>query len=99
MTLPIAQITRNLVQNVGNVTGNNITILTPGNYAWNTTGVFGGATVYLEALGPDGVTWNQVSSVTAATRAPILIESGTVMRARVTGGTGTNVSSRLEFIA
>lgn len=98
MVAPIAQIRRTLLQNSAG-TGTQITVLTPGNYAWIVEGTLGGSTVILEALAPDGVTWSQVTTTTALVRTPVLIESGTVIRARVNGGSGQNVSSRLEFIA
>lgn len=63
-------------------------------------GTFGGATVSLEKLGPDGSTWVLVGTDAALTSAGMVgveLAQGSI-RASVTGGTPANLYARLSHV-
>lgn len=68
-------------------TGSPTAALTGGTYLWQYQGTFGGATLTLQSLGPDGSTYQTVASATAAGQTSILVGQGDILRVTVTGGT------------
>lgn len=68
-----------------------------GDYIWRVSGVFGGATVTLQSLDLDGVTWvpvrNQANTadvaLTAAGSVGVGIGQGATVRAAITAASGT----------
>ena len=85
---------------------NNTAVTTPGqgqrvgkggNYAFDVAGTFGGATVKLQRLASDGVTWLDVgsdASFTAAGHCLVSIPAGQY-RAHVSGGSPSGLYSSL----
>lgn len=74
-----------------------------GEWLFDVAGTFGGATVGLQLLGPDGSTWIDVrdsAGALAFTAAGAVVVSLPVgqYRATVTGGTGVSVSARLRSV-
>lgn len=69
----------------------------PGIYIWKVTGTFNGATVALERLGPDGVTWQgEVGLVTnAAVEVPLYVTEDAILRTKITAGTTPSITSYL----
>ncbi len=74
-----------------------------GEYLFDVAGTFGGATVGIQVLGPDGATWIAlrdsagVVALTAAGAVVVSIPAGRY-RATITGGSGVSVSARLRSI-
>lgn len=89
-----------LLLNQGIVTGAAVLIERPGTYVWTVTGTFGGATAYLEYLGPTGVTWVNPTgiSMTVAVDHICVIEEDTYVRCRIASGSPSGLSSYLERI-
>ena len=70
-----------------------------GDYIFSVVGTFGGASVQLQALGPDGTTYINIGTpVTASGTSGVRIGSYGVMRATVTGGTPSGISASLSRI-
>ena len=82
-------------------TGPSTNIAIGGDYCFDVAGTFGGATVGLEMLGPDGSTWIAVRdsagalAFTSAGAAIVTIPSGNY-RATITGGSGVSLHARLR---
>ena len=71
-----------------------------GKAQFSAAGTFGGATVALEVLGPDGTTWiaaGTSTSLTAAGLAVVDLPQGQV-RASVTGGAPSGLYARLARV-
>lgn len=66
-----------------------------GSYIWSTQGTFSGATLTLQALGPDGSTYMDVAAITAAGAVAVNIGDGTSMRVAVAGGPPSGIYSTL----
>jgi hypothetical protein len=65
-------------------------------YEWCTTGTFGGATLALKALGPDGVTYLQVATQTSAGCTGVVLGQNAQVEVTVTGGTPSALYSSLS---
>lgn len=71
-----------------------------GNFVFSVAGLFGGASVGLQMLGPDGVTWITLKdhvgaiALTSADAIFVSLPIGTY-RATVTGGTGVSLFAQL----
>jgi hypothetical protein len=71
-----------------------------GDYVWSVQGTFGGASVQLQSLGPDGATYQNIG---AAKTAPdtnggtgVGLGSNATVRATVTGGTPSGIYASLS---
>ena len=80
-------------------TGAATSALTGGTYLWQYQGTFGGTTLTLESLGPDGSTYQTVATATAAGQTPILVGQGDILRVTVTGGTPSALYSALRRVS
>lgn len=69
-----------------------------GRYIWAAQGTFSGATLTLQALGPDGANYQDVTTLTAAGAAAIDIGEGTAMRVSVSGGPPSAIYSDLRAV-
>ena len=77
-------------------TGAATAAMSGGAYLWQYQGTFGGATLTLQSLGPDGSTYQTVATATAAGQTPILVGQGDVLRVTVTGGTPSALFSTVR---
>lgn len=79
------------------VTGTAVTGVVGGSYIWSVAGTFGGATVKLQALGPDGSTYLDVpsASMTAVGQLGVAIGANATLKVVVTGGTPSALYSSL----
>ncbi|BBF92843.1 hypothetical protein [Blastochloris tepida] len=74
-----------------------------GRYCFSVAGTFGGATVGLQMLGPDGATWISVEddsgaiAITSARARLVYLPAGT-FRATITGGDGVSLHARLDRV-
>lgn len=74
-----------------------------GLFCFSVAGTFGGATVGLQLLGPDGATWLPVEddagaiALTTARALAVNLPRGTV-RATITGGSGVSLTARLDRV-
>lgn len=77
--------------------GDAITGVKAGSYIWSLTGTFGGATISLEALGPDGVTYVSVTgaSLTANGEKGVVIGENATLRLKSTGAASSALYSSL----
>ena len=67
-------------------------------YIWTVAGTFGGTTVKLQALGPDGTTYLDVTGASMTSAGSMLIDrvgAGAVIKAVVTGGSPSGLYSSL----
>jgi hypothetical protein len=80
-------------------TGDPTEPLTGGTYLWQYQGTFGGATLTLQSLGPDGSTYQTVTSATAAGQSTILVGQGDILRVTVTGGTPSALYSAVRRVS
>lgn len=81
-----------------NATGAPTAALAGGRYVWKMLGTFGGTTVTLQSLGPDGSTYQNVTSLTAAGQAIVEVGVGEVLRASVSGGSPSGLFSTLSKV-
>lgn len=65
-------------------------------YVWCIQGTIGGATIALQALGPDGVNYITVSSQTAAGCYGVVLGANATVKVTVTGGTPSGLYSSLS---
>lgn len=66
-------------------------------YEWCTTGTFGGASLQLQALGPDGSTYMNVgSAITSAGCTGVVIGQKATVKVTVTGGSPSALYSSLS---
>jgi hypothetical protein len=66
-------------------------------YEWCTTGTFGGASLQLQALGPDGVNYMNVgSAITSAGCTGVVIGQNATVKVTVTGGSPAALYSSLS---
>jgi len=82
---------------------NGVLIPKGGNYRWQViAGSFGGGTLSLQALAPDGTTWipfDPVASLTANGGLNVGIPDGSTVRMNMAGGTGaTNLYATLARV-
>lgn len=72
-----------------------------GRYCFAVAGTFGGATVGLQMLGPDGATWINIEddsgalAISSERAVAVLLPAGS-FRASVTGGTGVSLYATLN---
>lgn len=88
--------TINLLSNVA-ATGDYVRV-PGGQYIWACQGTFGGATLTLQAKGPDGSTAMSVGTMTAAGAVSVDVGEGTEIRVAVTGGTPSALYSSLRGV-
>lgn len=67
-----------------------------GSYLWAVQGTFGGATVTLRELGPDGANWLDLETLTAPGRKGVVVGEQATVRAFVTGGAPVGLYSELS---
>lgn len=85
-----------LLSNAGAGSGSVVSPVTGAAYEWCSTGTFGGATLALMALGPDGSTYMQVASQTSAGCTGVVIGHNAQLKVTVTGGTPSALYSNLS---
>ena len=84
-------------------TGASTPIAFGGDYCFAAAGTFGGTTVGLDMLGPDGATWIAVRdsagaiALTAAGAVIVSLPAGSY-RASITGGAGVSMSATLRSV-
>lgn len=83
--------------NNASATGQSVTI-PGGRYIWSAQGTFGGATLTLQALGPDGSNYMTVTSMTAAGAVEVAVGEGTAMRVSISGGPPSGIYSSLAGV-
>ena len=84
-------------------TGSAVPVAFGGDYCFAAAGTFGGTSVGLQMLGPDGSTWIALHDSAGAIA---LTESGAVIvslpaglyRASITGGSGVSISASLRSV-
>lgn len=95
----LAEATYQLASNVGIASGGSTTAVAGvqgGSYVWAlTAGAFNGATIKLQALGPDGSTYVDVDSLTANGQKGVVLGENAQVRLAATGGAPTGVSASL----
>jgi len=71
-----------------------------GRYIWAADGTFGGDTLQLQFLGPDGTSFINVigASLTAEGAFEVLIANGSTMKVTVTGGGASGLFSTLTSV-
>lgn len=92
--------TVNLLSNEA-ATGAQVTLGLGGVYQFTAAGTFGGATVTLQILGPDNVTWFAAGTDAVLTSAGgCIVELGndSVVRAAVSGGAPSGLFARLRAV-
>lgn len=68
-----------------------------GSYIWAATATaWGGATVTLQALGPDGTTWLSVDSLTANGAKGVVVGEGATLQLAISGGAPTALATSLS---
>lgn len=72
-----------------------ITVLRGGRYLWAAVGTFGGAALTLQGLGPDGATWQNVTTLAAAGQVSVFVGEGEQLRVSVSGGSPSALYSTL----
>lgn len=75
----------------------------PGRYCFAVAGTFGGATVGLQMLGPDGATWIDIEDdagaiAIASAKARLIALPAGRYRATITGGAGVSLSATLARV-
>lgn len=84
-------------------TGVSVPIAFGGDYCFAAAGTFGGSTVGLDMLGPDGATWIAVRDIsgpialTAAGAVIVSLPAG-AYRASISGGSGVSMSASLRSV-
>lgn len=84
-------------------TGAAVNVQLGGEYCFDVAGTFGGTTVGLQMLGPDGTTWISIRdadgaiALTEARAVFVLLPAGQY-RATITGGTGVSMNARLRSV-
>lgn len=88
-----------LLSNAG-ATGTPVVINKGGLYQYLVNGTFTGATIVLQTLSIDGVTYIPVpnSSMTAAGSLNVELPAGSTVRAAITGGPPTGMYASLGFV-
>ncbi len=79
-------------------TGDPVGPMVGGSYVWTTSGTFGGATVKLQYLGPDGTTYIDVASASMSSAGSLFIDhvgAGAIVKAVVSGGSPSGLYSSL----
>ncbi len=92
---PAGASVRTLLSNAS-ATGAAQTDVAGGAYIWTVQGTFGGATVKLQTLGPDGTNWLDVASLTTAGSTGVVVGEAAAVRASVSGGTPAALYSTLS---
>lgn len=77
-------------------TGPTVPGLAGGAYVLAAAGTFGGATVKLQALGPDAATWMDVASLSAPGSTGVVVGEGASVRAAVSGGSPSGLYASLS---
>lgn len=84
-------------------TGSAVNVQLGGSYVFDAAGTFGGTTVGLQMLGPDGSTWIDIEdeggaiALTSAGAVYLSIPAGSY-RVTITGGSGVSMSARLRSV-
>lgn len=94
---PLSSVAFNLLQNAG-ATGSPVANIPGGSYIWSVQGTFGGATVKLQCLGPDGATFMDIpsASMTSPGQMGVAIGGNAAVKAVVTGGSPSALYSNLS---
>jgi hypothetical protein len=92
---PAGRTTYALLANAA-ATGATVSPIASGAYVFSAAGTFGGATVKLQALGPDGATWSDVASLAAAGSTGVVLGEGASVRAAVAGGSPAGLYATLS---
>jgi hypothetical protein len=81
-------------------TGAGSAALDGGRYIWAAAGTFGGTTLQLQTLGPDGATWldAQGAALTAAGQLAVDVGAAESLRVKVTGGSPSGLYSTLAKV-
>lgn len=69
-----------------------------GQYVWAAQGTFSGATLTLQALGPDGANYIDVTTLSANGAIDVRIGQDTAMRVSVSGGAPSAIYSNLKGV-
>jgi hypothetical protein len=71
-----------------------------GRYLWAAAGTFGGATLQLQSLGPDGTTWLDApgAALTSAGQWAVDVGAGESLRVKVTGGSPSGLYAVLSKV-
>lgn len=77
-------------------TGPILTNVIGGSYVWIVQGTIGGATIKLQALGPDGVNWVDIDTWTGAVGRGVVIGNNASLRALVSGGAPSGLYCNLS---
>lgn len=81
-------------------TGSGVRVLLKGTYVWSAVGTFSGATLTLQVLGPDGVTYiTTAATLTAAGTAELRVGAGSTVRVLITGGPPSGIYSNFDRAA
>lgn len=94
-------VTINLLSNEA-ATGAQVLIGVGGVYQFTAAGTFGGATLTLQILGPDGTTWFAAgtdATLTAAGGCIVELGNDSIVRAAVTGGSPSALFARLRGVS
>lgn len=97
-------LTSSMLLNGASADGTPINCQLAGRYCFSVAGTFGGATVGLRMLGPDGTTWIAIEddagaiAITAAKAIAVLLPAGS-FKATVTGGSGASLYAKLDRMA
>jgi len=95
------QLSLPVLSNVGITTGAPVVVGEGGLYLYIACGTFGGATVKLQILGPDGVTYVDVpgSSMTVGGGLNVQLPSGSTVRGSVAAGAPSAIFASLGFVS
>ena len=77
-------------------TGAAVSATAGGSYIWTAAGTFGGATVKLQALGPDGQTWLDVAALSAPGSTGVVVGEDASVRVAVSGGSPSGLYATLS---
>jgi hypothetical protein len=84
--------------NDADATGDPVGPIVANPYIWTVNGTFGGTTVKLQYLGPDGSTYIDVAGATLSANGSVFIDhvgAGAIIKAVVTGGSPSGLYSSL----
>jgi len=80
------------------VTGDAVTVNQRGEYVFSADGTFGGATITLQLLSPDGTSWLAIDDAALTAEGAVLVGLGasSTVRALVAGGTPSALYAELD---
>lgn len=81
-------------------TGASVDVTVPGDYVFSVVGTFGGATVGIQMLGPNGITWITLNDASGAISFSDAGAIGLTLpigsyRATIVGGSGVSIHAKL----